>query len=252
VLASPLLGRALDALATRTRSDAGKQAIARARTGQRTPPAASLAASDPTAAAFLAGLADLASLPPATADATARALARADLERAAVHFREALRADADFLSAAVFLGACYAIGGRDLEAAGAWQTALIDLDDDPGLFALIADARLRAGDAPGAADLIDEATKRWAADAGLARRRVVVELARGRVAEALAALDTVEAPPADLLFAALRILYGARTAGLAVEDPSRDRARFERYAARYATLGGADQALVKSWESGWK
>jgi hypothetical protein len=81
---------------------------------------------------------------------------------------------------------------------------------------------------------------------------VVVELARGRVAEALAALDTLEAAPGDLLFAAMRVLYGARAAGMAVEDPSRDRARFERYAARYATLAGPEQALVTSWLGAWK
>ena len=71
----------------------------------------------------------------------------------------------------MFLGACYALGGRDQEAAGAWQTALIGIDDDPRLFALIVDARLRAGDAAGAEDVAAEAEKRWPADAGLRQRR---------------------------------------------------------------------------------
>jgi tetratricopeptide (TPR) repeat protein len=256
VLASPLLARALDALSSRAHSDAARQAIARARAGQHTAPDASLATSlangDPATAAFLSGLADLAALPGPAVDPTARALARADLERAAQRFREALRADADFLPAAVFLGACYALGGRDRDAAGAWQTALIGIDDDPRLFALIVDARLRAGDAAGAEDVAAEAEKRWPADAALRQRRAVLELARGRVAEALTALDALEQPSTDLLFAALRILHGARAAGLAVEDPSRDRARFERYATRYRELGGPDQALVSGWAGTWK
>jgi hypothetical protein len=252
VLASPLLGRALDALGTRARSEPVRQAIARARAGQHAPPDAAVAAADPTTGAFLSGLADLAALPAAPADPTARALARADLERAAQRFRDALRADADFLPAAVFLGACYALGGRDQDAAGAWQTALIGIDDDPRLFALIVDARLRAGDATGADDVAAEAEKKWPADTALRQRRAVLELARGRVAEALAALDAVDRPSTSLLFAALRILHGARAAGLAVEDPTRDRARFERYAARYAELGGADTALVKGWAGAMK
>ena len=252
VLASPLLGRALDVLSSRARSDAARQAIARARAGQHVAPDASLASGDAATSAFLSGLADLAALPGPAADASARALARADLERAAQRFRDALRADADFLPAAVFLGACYALGGRDLEAAGAWQTALIGIDDDPRLFALIVDARLRAGDAAGAEDTAAEAEKRWPSDAGLRHRRAVVELARGRVAEALTALDAVEKPSADLLFAALRILHGARAAGLTVEDPASDRARFERYATRYRELGGPDQALVSGWAAAWK
>ena len=252
VLASPLLGRALDVLAARATSDAARQAIARAHAGRHEAPPGAAAIGHPAASAFLAGLADLASLPPAPADPSARALARADLERAAQRFREALRADADFLPAAVFLGACYALGGRDQEAAGAWQTALIGIDDDPRLFTLIVDARLRAGDATGADEVAAEAERKWPADAGLRQRRAVLELARGRVAAALTALDALERPSADLLFAALRILHGARSAGLAVEDPSRDRARFERYASRYAELGGPDVALVKGWTAGLK
>ena len=152
----------------------------------------------------------------------------------------------------MFLGACYALGGRDLEAAGAWQTALIGIDDDPRLFALIVDARLRAGDAAGADDVAAEAEKRWPADAGLRHRRAVIDLARGRVAEALTALDAVETPSTDLLFAALRILHGARAAGLTVEDPSGDRTRFERYATRYRELGGPDQALINGWSAAVK
>ena len=252
VLASPLLGRALDALGTRAKSDAVRQAIARARAGNHTQPEAAVAAADPATGAFLAGLADLAAVPAAPADPTARTLARADLERAAQRFREALRADADFLPAAVFLGACYALGGRDQDAAGAWQTALIGIDDDPRLFTLIVDARLRAGDATGADDVAAEAEKKWPADGALRERRAVLELARGRVADALTALDGLDRPPTGLLFAALRILHGARAAGLAVEDPSRDRARFERYASRYVELGGAETALVKGWAGAMK
>jgi hypothetical protein len=191
-------------------------------------------------------------LPAVTADPSARALARADLERAAQRFREALRADADFLPAAVFLGACYALGGRDTEAAGAWQTALIGIDDDPRLFTLIVDARLRAGDAAGADDVAGEAERKWPDDVALRERRAVLELSRGRVGEALVAIDGLARPSTDLLFAALRVLHGARAAGLVVEDPTRDRARFGRLAARYAELGGPETALVDGWAAAQK
>jgi predicted Zn-dependent protease len=186
------------------------------------------------------------------ADASARAMARADLERAAQRFRAAMRHDADFLPAAIFLGACYALGGRDGEAAGAWQTALIAVDDEPRLFALIVDARLRAGDAAGAEAVMAEAASRWPADPALRARRVVVELAAGRVPEALTALDGADAASPDTLLAAMRVLHGLHAAGRAVEDPARDRARLARYAARYAALGGAEQALIASWLAAWK
>lgn len=251
VLDSPLLGRALTSLEARATSPAARAAIARSRAGDRSMPDAALVRADAVTGAFLSGLADLGSVNLAP-DPAARATARADLERAAQRFREALRADADFLPAAVFLGACYALGGRDQEAAGAWQTALIGIDDEPALFTLIVDARLRAGDATGAAELLAEAEGRWPADRSLKPRRVLVDLSQGRVAEALTGLDALERPPADMLFAAMRTLYGAHLAGLAVEDPSRDRARLERYAERYIALGGPDQALVRSWIAAFK
>ena len=51
-------------------------------------------------------------------------LRRGDLEPAAAAFRVAIKLASDFPPAAVYLGACYAAGGRDREAAGAWQLVL--------------------------------------------------------------------------------------------------------------------------------
>ena len=44
---------------------------------------------------------------------------------AAGKFRDALRIDSEFFPAAFYLGACYAAGGRDRDAVGAWQTSLM-------------------------------------------------------------------------------------------------------------------------------
>ena len=51
-------------------------------------------------------------------------LRRGDLESAATAFRTAIKLASDFPPAAIYLGACYAAGGRDREAAGAWQLVL--------------------------------------------------------------------------------------------------------------------------------
>ena len=136
VLAPAVLDGAFVALHPQARSEAGRGVLARARRGDRAATAASLAGAEPVIAAFFRGLGDLEGANLVAADAPARAVARADLERAAQGFREALRADPDFLPAAIFLGACYALGGRDQEASGAWQTALIALDDRPDVFRL--------------------------------------------------------------------------------------------------------------------
>src|SRR4030095_6559688 len=65
------------------------------------------------------------------------------LEHAANAFRSAMRASPDFYPAMVYLGACYAAGGNDKEAAGAWRTALIKEGDALALHLLLADALLR-------------------------------------------------------------------------------------------------------------
>ena len=66
--------------------------------------------------------------------------ARGQLEAAAGQFREALRLDSEFFPAAFYLGSCYAAGGRDREAAGAWQTSLVTEGDAPFVYTLLGDA----------------------------------------------------------------------------------------------------------------
>ncbi len=72
---------------------------------------------------------------------------RGDLEPAAAKFREALRLDSEFFPAAFYLGSCYAAGGRDRDAVGAWQLALVTETDAPFIYTLIGDALLRLREA---------------------------------------------------------------------------------------------------------
>ena len=90
-------------------------------------------------------------------------LSRGDLERAAGKFRDALRIDSEFFSAAFYLGACYAAGGRDRDAAGAWQTSLITERHAPFVYTLLGDALLRLRDMDQAIDILTEASL-WPAD----------------------------------------------------------------------------------------
>jgi hypothetical protein len=62
--------------------------------------------------------------------------------------------------------------------------------------------------------------------------------------QALTSLAAREAAPADRIFAAPRILHGARAGAPAVEDPTRDRARFERHGPECAELVGRDLARI--------
>lgn len=112
VLAPPVLGVFLDRVAERPDAAAApvRELLDRART--KGPGGLVVADAEAAAApgAFLKGLS---------------LLADRKLEPAAAAFRDAMRVSADFYPAMIYLGACYAAGGRDKEAAAVWRTALI-------------------------------------------------------------------------------------------------------------------------------
>jgi hypothetical protein len=172
------------------------------------------------------------------------------LEHAANAFRGAMRAASDFYPAMVYLGVCYAAGGNDKEAAGAWRTALIKEADALPLHELLADALLRQERGDLAVQVITDARKRWPANEGLKRRYVLAALLAGQHADGLEALEElvqVHAEDEPSLAAGLFILYESFERGRPVQDADQDRARLLRLADAYRGIGGASQALIDSW-----
>ncbi len=238
VLSPPVLDVFLDRVAARP--DAGSAAVRdllrRARAGGPGVMAVddSLAAETPSAA-FLKGLA---------------LLSQQKLDPAASAFRDAMRAAADFSPAMVYLGACFAAGGNDKQAAAVWRTALIREGDTAALHALLADALLRQGRADAAIDDLDAARARWPEDLGLRRRFAMAALLAGRQLDGLRVLDTLVAERADdepLLSAALFVLYLAFDTSNPIESAGLDLDRMRRLADRYRAIGGPSLALVETW-----
>jgi VWFA-related protein len=190
---------------------------------------------DALASAFLAGLA---------------LYARGDLVAAMGQFREALKADSEFFPAAFYLGACYAAGGRNREAAHAWQTSLVTESDAPFVYPLIADAMHRDRNPAGAAAILREAAERWPSNETLQVRLGVAYASAGKPADAIRTLDpylTRHPGEHETIFVVLRAIYEARNAGIAIETPERDRETFARFAKMYASAGGTQQPLVDRW-----
>ena len=115
-------------------------------------------------------------------------LADRKLEPAAAAFRDAMRASADFYPAMVYLGACYAAGGKDKEAAAVWRTALIREGDTPALHVMLADALLRQGRGDLAIDDLASHAP-WPERSGLQRRFAVAALVGRPRRRGAAALD---------------------------------------------------------------
>jgi VWFA-related protein len=177
-------------------------------------------------------------------------LHRGDLNGAAGKFRDALRLDSEFYSAAFYLGACYAAGGKDREAAGAWQTSLITESNAPFVYTLLGDALLRMRDMDQAIDVLTEARTLWPADDQVALRLGTALAMANKPAEAIKVLEPyLAAHPADheRLFLAMRALYEARRSGRTLTSAGGDRALFARYADAYAAAKGPQQALVDQW-----
>jgi VWFA-related protein len=172
------------------------------------------------------------------------------LEPAAAEFRAALRLSNDFLPAAFYLGACYAAGGRDREAVGAWQTSLISEGDSRIIYEVLADAWLRLKDGGRAQAIIAEAQERWPSDDVFAPRLAAAKVLLNRRADAFAALEPyLERHPSDAepLFLAIRLLYEAFDAGKPIKSAAKDRELAAKFGALYREAEGANQALVARW-----
>ncbi|HET7699143.1 MAG TPA: VWA domain-containing protein [Vicinamibacterales bacterium] len=239
VLTPQVLGFFLDRLSATAAASAAavKPALASVRAGRFDEAMTSLerAGDDQLAAVFLKGIV---------------LLHRGDLNGALVRFREALRLDSEFYSAAFYLGACYAAGGRDREAAGAWQTSLITESSAPFIFTLLGDALLRMRDVDQAIDILTEARSLWPANDDVALRLGTALVMANQPGEAVKVLEPYLAThPADheRLLLVLRALYEARSSGKTLATADGDTALFNRYADAYAAAKGPQQALVDQW-----
>ena len=177
--------------------------------------------------------------------------ARGQLEAAAGQFREALRIDSEFFPAAFYLGSCYAAGGRDREAAGAWQTSLVTEGDAPFVYTLLGDALLRLRDAPKAVDILKEAASLWPDNDDVLLRLGTAYAVAENNAEALDTLEPyLSRHPADheRIFIVLRLLYEARAAKRQIRSVDEDRTLFLKYAAAYDAASGPQKAIVDPWK----
>jgi tetratricopeptide (TPR) repeat protein len=153
------------------------------------------------------------------------------------YFRAALRGSSDFIGAAFYLGATLAAAGKDRDAVGAWQTALIGEVGSAGIYPVLIDGLLRIGDAAQALEFLEEAEPTFADRTHYTRRLAQAYALAGRHAEAApVADDYLAAHPddGDMLFLALHLLYERHASG--GELGQADLARFKDYAARYEVL----------------
>lgn len=176
------------------------------------------------------------------------ALSKGQNAQAAAWFQQTLKGASDFLGAAFYLGATHAVAGRDKEAIGAWEMAL--LSENPGaVYPVLVDALLRTGDGRMALDILDEAPSAWANDNERLRREAIALAMVGDYSGALPKLkdqlDNTKNDDQPLLFVAIQVLYKMHQQDKSLSADNMD--RFRSYVDRHQKLGGPDRAIVETW-----
>jgi len=198
----------------------------------------------------------LAKLPQSGADARVFFLrglsyyAAGNLNAAMTQFQAALRSRSDFFLAAVYMGGCYAAAGKDLEAIGAWQTALIGESGSGALYGVLADALLRVREAEQAVAILDEGLVALPQEAALRRRLGLAHAMAGHTDEALGLLGGwVDAHPDDsqALLATLALLFDAFSREAAGGVQAEQRQLLRRYSRAYLDGNGPHREIVERW-----
>jgi VWFA-related protein len=176
------------------------------------------------------------------------ALSRGETAQAAAWFQQTLKGASDFLGAAFYLGATHALSGRDREAIGAWQMAL--LSENPGaVYPALVDALLRVGDGRQALEVLEEAPSAWDDDNARLRREAIALAMVGDFSGALPKLkdqlDNTRNDDQPLLFVALQVLFKMHQQDKSLSPDNLQ--RFRSYVERHQKLGGPDRALVETW-----
>ena len=176
------------------------------------------------------------------------ALSKGEVAQAAAWFQQTLKGASDFLGAAFYLGATHALSGRDREAIGAWQMALLS-ENPAAVYPALVDALLRTGDGRGALDVLEEAPQAWADDNARLRREAIALAMIGDFSGALPKLkdqlDNTRVDDQPLLFVAIQVLFKMHQQDKSLSPDNL--AKFRSYVERHQKLGGPDRALVETW-----
>jgi predicted Zn-dependent protease len=179
------------------------------------------------------------------------ALSDGDYEKAEHAFKSAVQVEADSTPVLTYLAACFAAAGHDAEAAGAWQTALIDGSDHPEIYQWLGDALLRSREIAQARTILEEAQSKWPSDVRFAKPLALSYATFGQGREAVRALEQHLAVHGDDqagLLLAVEWIYHLRLSGIAAHSKAEDLKLAQSYAGTYLKHAtGQQAALVKQW-----
>jgi VWFA-related protein len=176
--------------------------------------------------------------------------ASGQLAQAATQFNGALRMAPDFAPASLYLGACFAAGGRDQEAAAAWRKALAMDPKTSSSYTVLADALLRLRDGDQAAAVLRDAASAYPNDDEVRKRLARAQALALKHKDALASIEpylTRHPNDEEALLVALHAIYASHVAGDPILSSGDERDRMERYGRAYTAAKGQHVELVRTW-----
>ncbi|MFN7917742.1 MAG: VWA domain-containing protein [Vicinamibacterales bacterium] len=183
-------------------------------------------------------------------DSGVASLTTGDYGKAEASFKSALATDEENTSILAYLAASFAAAGRDDQASGAWQTALIDGSDLPQIYEWLADALMRERRLAEARAILEEAMAKWPADLRFVKPMAVISATFGQGQQAVRLLTRhLAANPNDVESLQLGVewTYHLKLARASARTPAEDLALARTWAAAYQRLKGPQQPLVRRW-----
>lgn len=179
-----------------------------------------------------------------------RLLQASSYQDAATRFKGSLDTEGENTALLAYLAATFAAAGNDTEAAGAWQTSLIDGSDLPEIYDWLSGALMRTRSLAEARAILEEAVVKFPDDARFAKPLALVYATFGLGLQSVRLLERhLAAHPDDIesLQLAVEWIYQLRQANLSVRTPADDTRLARGYADAYAKAKGPQAALVRQW-----
>jgi predicted Zn-dependent protease len=185
-----------------------------------------------------------------TFDSGVAALSAGDVVRAESALKSAIRDDADSTPVLAYLAAVYAASGHDVEAAAAWQTALIDGDEYPQIYLWLGDALMRTRDLAQARTILEEGAAKWPSDLRFTKPLALLYATFGQGREAVRTLERYLSDRHDdveALYLGVEWIYQLHAAGAVAQTRAEDAKLARGYANAYEKAKGPRINLVKQW-----
>ena len=175
-------------------------------------------------------------------------LTAGDFTKAEAAFKKAIQPEVDSTPALAYLAASFAASGHDIEAAGAWQTALVDGSEFPQIFDWLGAALMRNHALGEARAMYEEAVAKWPSDPRFTKPLAMLYATFGSGREAVRTLERYLAVQRDDRSAyalGVQWIYMVHAAGAYVHNRADDVKLAHSFADGYAS--GPQAALVKQW-----